>query len=170
VNDSFHVGEPAPPSRAVTVSPTAIAVTALVVALIAVAVAFLLLVNEGGEEASQAQSSAVSAADIASDRSAQSSVRNAVAAAKTAWTDASTYAGVTPEALAAIEPSLTFTSGASTADTVVSVAFADQEAGIAALSTTGTCFWWHEAAGEQYYGSGTPCTGQAAFAAADPSW
>lgn len=171
MSDSFHLGEPARrPSGSATVSATAIAVTALAVALVSVAVAFLLLVRRGGEDVAEAQASAVAAADVASDRAAQSSVRNAAAAVRTAYIDAGSYTGLTPEAIARIEPSLSFTAGVSADDTNVSVAFLDQEAGLAAQSTTGTCFWWHDDGGQQFFGSGTPCTGQAALAAAAVSW
>ena len=44
----------------------------------------------------------------AKDRSAQSSVRNALTAAKTIYTDASTYTTADATALALVEPSLTF--------------------------------------------------------------
>jgi hypothetical protein len=171
VSDSFHLGEPARrPRGGFTVSATAIAVAALVVALVSVAAAFLLLAKQGGEDIAQAEASVVVAADVASDRAAQASVRNAAAAVRTAYIDTGSYEGLTPEAIAQIEPSLSFTAGPSTGDTTVSLAFVDQEAGIAAQSTTGTCFWWHDDAGQQLFGSGTPCTGQAAFGAAGASW
>jgi hypothetical protein len=171
MSDSFHLGEPARrPRSGVPVNATAIAVTALAVSLVAVAVALLRLADRGGEDVAQAQATVIAAADVAADRAAQASVRNAAAAVRTAYTAAGSYAALTPDAIEAVEPSLTFTAGASSGDTDVSVAFVDQESGIATLSSTGTCFWWHDAAGEQFFGSGTPCTGRAALAAVGASW
>jgi hypothetical protein len=171
VSDPFHLGEPARRQRVgAAVSAGHIAVTALAVAVVAVVVAFLWLAREGGEDAAQIQASAVTAADVASDRAAQSSVRNAAAAVRTAYAEAGSYAGLTPETIGRIEPSLSFTDGISATDTNISVAFLDQEAGVAAQSATGTCFWWHDAAGQQFFGSGTPCTGQAALGASSASW
>src|SRR3954451_16155691 len=50
----------------------------------------------------------------AQDRAAQSSLRNALTAAKTIYTDGEDYAQATTAALAAVEPSLTFSAAAST--------------------------------------------------------
>ena len=44
----------------------------------------------------------------ANDRAAQSSLRNGITAAKTLFTDSSSYAGVNAAALRGVEPSLTF--------------------------------------------------------------
>src|SRR5204863_7306297 len=48
----------------------------------------------------------------AQNRAAQADLRNALVAAKTSYTDSSTYTGATTTGLAAIEPSLTYVSGA----------------------------------------------------------
>jgi type IV pilus assembly protein PilA len=79
----------------------------------------------------------------AKDRSAQSSARNALTNAKTMYADSSTYAAVTPAALLASEPSLTFQPGVSTGPKNVSVALTpvnDLWFG-AVLSATDTCFY-----------------------------
>jgi type IV pilus assembly protein PilA len=57
----------------------------------------------------------------ANDRAAQSSLRNAVTAAKTIFTDTSTYTGATVAALQGVEPSLTFQAGVSAAPKQVQV-------------------------------------------------
>jgi hypothetical protein len=134
------------------------------------AIAFLLLAKKGGEQAAAAQVTAIQAVDTAKDREAQSAVRNAIAAAKTAYVDAGSYDGVTAQSVGAIEPSLTFTSGASTGPGVVSLAAAGEDLSIAVLSESGTCFWYHGSLGGDAYGSGIPCTGQAALAAAGATW
>jgi type IV pilus assembly protein PilA len=48
----------------------------------------------------------------AQDRAVESSLRNGLTAAKTSFTDTSSYTGATAAALQAIEPSLTFQAGA----------------------------------------------------------
>lgn len=124
----------------------------------------------------------------AQDRAAQSSLRNALTAAKTAYTDVSSYAQATDTDLPAIEPSLTYLpAGTASADQgsipsfkVVSVATSnvagtDQQiwAG-AALSKSGKCFWIKDVASGAtagtFYGTGATCTGTAALASANGSF
>ena len=50
----------------------------------------------------------------AQNKAAQSDLRNALVAAKTLYTDTSSYAGATATGLATVEPSLVFVSGAGT--------------------------------------------------------
>jgi type IV pilus assembly protein PilA len=79
----------------------------------------------------------------AKDRSAQSSARNALTNAKTIYAVTATYAAVTPAALLASEPSLTFQPGVSTGPKNVSVALLPVKNlwfG-AVLSATDTCFY-----------------------------
>jgi type IV pilus assembly protein PilA len=76
----------------------------------------------------------------AQNRAAQSDLRNSLAAAKTFYTDGSTYTGVA-SGLAAIEPSLTFNTGASTtANLWVSVSGDADSFGGARMSASGTCY------------------------------
>jgi type IV pilus assembly protein PilA len=148
-----------------------VAVVAVIV--LVSAVGFVLLAKRGGEEAASAASSDLAAAAEAQDRQAQSSLRNGLAAAKTAYTDSGSYAGATAEALGQIEPSLGFTTGASTDRNTVSVVVTDQSIGLASMSDTGTCFWIRDdvAAGSTTYGSGTACTGADALSGASgPLW
>jgi len=148
-------------------------VVAVAVVVLVSAVSFVLVAKRGGEEAAKAASTDLAAAAEAKDREAQSTLRNGLAAAKTAYTDTASYAGVTPEVLVQIEPSLTFISGPSTARNTVSVAATDQSIGLAAMSESGTCFWLRddESGGGTAYGSGAPCTGAAALAGATgPLW
>jgi hypothetical protein len=152
-------------------SPAMIAAAALIVGVLALGtVAFLLLAKRGGEEVADAQVTVVQAVDPAKDAQAQSDVRNAIVAAKTAYIDAGSYDGVTPQSVGTYEPALTFTSGASTGPGVVSLAATGQDLGVAVLSESGTCFWYHGSLGGDGYGTGTPCTGQAALAATGASW
>src|SRR5437868_3722515 len=124
----------------------------------------------------------------AQDRAAQSSLRNALTAAKTAYTDASTYTTATEVELPAVEPSLCYVGAAvASADTttcngatvatvpsfkVISVAVTNggQTWSAAALSKSGTCYWIKDVASGAgagtFYDSGATCTGTAAAAAA----
>ena len=104
----------------------------------------------------------------AQDRAAQSSLRNAVTAAKTIYTDTSSYATATDANLPAVEPSLTYSADvASTGAKNVSVKTSDTVWSAAALSKSGKCFWIKEDtnAGTKF-GDGATCTGTAAAAAA----
>jgi hypothetical protein len=85
------------------------------------------------------------------------------------------YATAEGAGLTAVEPSLTY-KAKGTASTGPNDISADgtsntsQWAG-AALSASGTCFWIKDSVNTgTTYGSGTPCTGTAATAAAQPKW
>jgi type IV pilus assembly protein PilA len=111
----------------------------------------------------------------AQDRAAQASLRNALVAAKSIYTDTQSYATAEGAGLTAVEPSLTY-KAKGTASTGQNDISADgtsntgQWAG-AALSASGTCFWIKDSVSTgTTYGSGTPCTGTAATAAAQPKW
>jgi type IV pilus assembly protein PilA len=116
----------------------------------------------------------------AQNRAAQSDLRNGLAAAKTHYTDASTYAGVA-SGLATIEPSLTFNSGASTTGNLwVSVSGDTDSYGSARMSASGTCYLLTDhttSAGGDVPGTfrntaGGACTGAAALGetTSDGSW
>lgn len=79
----------------------------------------------------------------AQDRAAQSSLRNALTAAKTLYTDNSSYSGATDVGLPAVEPSLTYKAAGtdSTGQKDVSVSATDTVWAGAALSKSGRCFW-----------------------------
>ena len=73
----------------------------------------------------------------AQNRAAQSDLRNALVAAKTIYTDNSTYAGATSAAVAAVEPSLTFVTGATTGTNVGVAAINATQWAAARLSASG---------------------------------
>jgi len=125
----------------------------------------------------------------AQDRAAQSSLRNALTAAKTAYTDQSSYAQATDAQLGAIEPSLTYVPGGTLSADVVGppavpsfkVVSVDVPAGnqtweASVLSKSGTCFWIKDVATNPgagtFYGSGAAaaCHGTDAAGAAAASW
>lgn len=113
----------------------------------------------------------------AQHRAAESSLRNALVAAKTAYSDTTSYAGATPTGLQAIEPSLTYNPDnvASTDANNVSVGpylvnTADDGWAAAALAADGTCYWINDVSTSPgagtFYGTGATCTATAAQGAA----
>ncbi len=79
----------------------------------------------------------------AQDKQTQSSLRNSLAAAKTAYTDADTYTGITDATLNSLEPSITHVAAgvASTGPNQVSVSAIDASTFVlAAKSKSGSCF------------------------------
>ena len=109
----------------------------------------------------------------AQDRAAQSSLRNALTAAKTIYTDNSSYSTATDANLPAVEPSLTYKGAAvaSTGQKDVSVSAAADTWAAAAKSDSGNCYWIKEVAtAGTTFGSGATCTGTAALAAAGPAF
>jgi hypothetical protein len=129
------------------------------------------VVKSGGDAVADTTAADLHQADAARDAEAQTAVRNAVVAAKVAFTDSNSYAGVTPVVLSKIEPSFQYISGASTGSSVVSVATTPTDLGLAVMSGSGTCFYVHLSdAGADAFGSGQQCTGSAALAASGPSF
>ena len=116
------------------------------------------------------------ARERAQNRAAQSDLRNALVAAKTVYTDGSTYATADGTGLTAIEPSLTFVDGAPTAGTTeVGVsAISDTEWAAARESASGVCYYISEesSAGTQYgqTASGTACVAPTMALAPNPAW
>ena len=122
----------------------------------------------------------------AQNRAAQSDLRNALVAAKTMYTDASTYAGAIETAatgLVSVEPSLCYvaagTASVSSGATCVSgsgeaslsvAASTNVEWAAARMSASGTCYYINDtAASGTTYGStavAASCTGTLALAAA----
>jgi len=112
----------------------------------------------------------------AQNRAAQSDLRNALVAAKTMYTDASTYVGAdaTATGLTTVEPSLTYTAAAATGtDVSVAVISATQWAA-ARLSASGVCFYISDssAVGTKYgqTASGTACVVPTMALANNASW
>jgi type IV pilus assembly protein PilA len=108
----------------------------------------------------------------ANERAAQSSLRNAVTAAKTLFTDTSSYTGTTAAALTPIEPSLTFQAGVSTGPKIVQVVLnatpSATDVILSAQSASGKCYYIGDSStyGTSFAmannGGSTGCTGQTA--------
>jgi hypothetical protein len=112
----------------------------LVHLVVAAAGCALLASCTAGVEVAAARTD-VNAAGPAEDIAAQSTMQSALVAAKTAYLEAGSYAGVTADSLGQIEPALTFVTGPSTGPNMVSVAPSATTWSEAVLSTTGTCFY-----------------------------
>ncbi len=175
MQDSWSYGEPAQkrPSRPnVKVGRPLLLIGGAVLAAVLVFVMFQV-VKGGAKAAGDNVRTQLSQVDVAGDRDAQSSARNAVIAAKVFFADNGSYSGLTAAGLTEIEPSLNYVDAtqASADPQTVSVYGSSEGFGAAVLSGSGTCFWLHDSAvGVTTYGSGTPCTGRAAMAAAKPAW
>jgi hypothetical protein len=105
--------------------------------------------------------------DTAGDVQAQANLRMALSAATTAFMDAGSFASAGPDELSALEPAFGYVDGShpSTGANVVSVEATDQAWGAAVLSSSGTCFFIRTVGTAQAFGSGDPCTGEAALGA-----
>ena len=110
----------------------------------------------------------------AQNRAAQSDLRNALVAAKTIYTDNSSYAGATSGAVAGVEPSLTFVTGAATGTQVGVAAISATQWAAARLSASGVCFYISDSStvGTRYgqTASGTACVTPTMALAANTTW
>lgn len=109
--------------------------------IVVAAVAALSLTACGVAMDTQAAQQAVGAQDPAADVQAKADLQTALVAAQQAYASDGSYARVTPAALAQVEPSLSYVSGASTGPNVVSVASNASGMSAAVLSTSGACFY-----------------------------
>jgi hypothetical protein len=189
MTDSFSFGEPArrrprlerrPAPRRQPREPklgrsAGSTVVALVAAAVAIVIGFIVLsvIHSGGTAAGEAGRTAVAQIADAQDAQAQLALHQVAAAAQVLNAEApqSGLDHAAADALTAYDPALGATSAASTGPTSVSVAATAASWGAAAMSASGTCYWIHlDATGGAAYGSGTPCTGQAAMTAAGAGW
>jgi hypothetical protein len=139
---------------------------------VAAVLAFVFLrgAGEAGEQVADARSDTIAQVDRAQDVAAQASIGRALSVAGTIHAERGTFA-IDPADLSAFDPSIHFTSGASTGPTSIAYHTTASAFGVAVRSGSGTCWWARsEGSGTTAYGSGGTCTGQAALAASDPSW
>jgi hypothetical protein len=181
MDDGFNFGQPAkhPPrlgrSRPEKAAARSFDVRIVLVAaglLIAGALAFVFLrgADTAGKRITDAETDTIAQVDKAHDAAAQASVGRAVVVAQTLHAERGTFT-TDLATLSAFDPSIHFTSGASEGPDSVSYAATDSAFGAAVRSESDTCWWVKiDASGVTTYGSGTPCTGQAAMAAAAPTW
>lgn len=180
MSDAFNFGSPAKrPAKLGTVQGRRVTaafdarILLLSVGLILTAIVVFVVLRATGEAGSQvagARSETMLAIDRASDAAAQGTLASAAVVAQTAWAEQGTFPS-DPAALAAFDPSVRFTGGASTGPTSIAMSAEDAAFAAAVRSDSGTCWWVRlDAAGATTYGSGDTCTGQAAMSADAPTW
>lgn len=131
---------------------------------------FLRGADEAGTQIADRQDRAVSQIDRAHDAAAQGTVGRAVVVALSLHAESGSFT-TDLATLSAYDPGLRFTSGPSQGPTTVSYAVDATRFGAAVRSDSGTCWWARiDTDGVTTYGSGTPCTGNAAMAASASSW
>jgi hypothetical protein len=180
MSDEFHFGERAkrPARLGKARSPRARgSIDARIVWIVAgllvagvLAFVFLRSADEAGKQIGHANSQAVDQIDRAYDAAAQGSIGRAVVVAESLYAEHGTYT-TDLATLSAFDPSVRFTSGRSAGPTSIAYAATDSAFAAAVLSESGTCWWVrNDVSGVTTYGSGTPCTGDAAMAASASSW
>jgi hypothetical protein len=116
----------------------------IVLAAVIVAGAILVTSNDdppSGESSRSQQVLFIEAQTVAHDRAAQADLRNALVAAKTHYTDGSTYAGFDPEVAKFIEPSLVWYANTSAGPGVISINVAtDDDVVLSTKSASGQAF------------------------------
>jgi len=177
MSDEFHYGERAKhparlggPRAKSSIPFKLVGVVAGVV--VAAAAAFVVLsgADEAGKEIAGARSETLGQVDRAYDAAAQGTVGRAVVVAQSLYAEHGTFT-TDLATLSAFDPGLGFTSGPSTGPETVSYAVSGMEFAAAVRSGSGACWWVKiDASGVTTYGSGAPCTGEAALAASSPSW
>jgi hypothetical protein len=104
------------------------------------------------------------------DIQAKQTAASAVEMVQTLYTSEGSFATVTPRELRASGSEAHYSPRASTGADTVSVASTVEGVGIAVRSSSGTCFYAHVIPSGIAYGTGSPCTGEAALKAAAPAW
>ncbi|HET6713814.1 MAG TPA: hypothetical protein VFI59_08915 [Actinomycetota bacterium] len=122
----------------------------------------------GGDDA--AESSSVSGAQTI-DAPARSDTLEALDAARRAAAGRASFLDAGPGQLSSMARALIFVDGPSPVTGVVSVASTQGAWAAAVMGPSGTCYWLRFSPGEgPSYGTGEPCTGDAALAASSDSW
>lgn len=180
MSDEFHFGERAKhparlggPRAARSKSSIPFKLVGVVAGLVvAAAAAFVVLsgADEAGKEIAEARSGTLGQVDRAYDAAAQGTVGRAVVVAQSLYAEHGTFT-TDLATLSAFDPGLGFTSGPSTGPETVSYAVSGMEFAAAVRSGSGACWWVKiDASSATTYGSGAPCTGEAALSASSPSW
>jgi hypothetical protein len=138
--------------------------------IVAAVLAFVFLrgADEAGRRIADGQGDAVAQVARAQDVAAQAALGRAVVVVRTLYAEQGSFE---PAGLADFDPSIDFTPGASTGPTSIAYRSDGDAFGVAIRSASGTCWWTKgDSSGTTTYGSGEPCTGQAALGASQPAW
>lgn len=167
--DSFNYGKPA--KRPPQIDGHAFVYAAIAAMAVVVVFAYMRFVGRAGTAIASDQATIVNQANNAADAQAKAAAKEAQSAAAASYEEAGSFADVGPDQLALMDPSITYTVDPSTGPTVVSVASTAAAWGAAVESSSGTCYYVTiSALAQAHYGTGTPCTGQAALGASASSW
>jgi hypothetical protein len=170
--DEFHFGKPGRRGPQVNLDPRLLFVVGGLLAVAAMIFVFLNFMSKSGHEVADTQATVIQQVDHTRDVQAKQNLENALVAARQYFNENASYQGLTPAALAGVEPSLQYTDGPSPSVNVVSVAVTTDATALAIQAPSGTCFYVKDSAtAGSTFGSGTTCTGQAAMAGATAtSW
>jgi hypothetical protein len=135
-----------------------------------VVVGFLKFMGNAGKEIGADNQKMIEQVGAARDVQAQLTANQSIQNAMQVYEESGSFAQVTPQALAAAEPTFSYVATASTGPNSVSVAPTDQGVGLAVKSSSGNCLYAFVQASTTTYGTGSVCTGDAATGATDPSW
>lgn len=180
VNDEFRFGEPArhPARLGKARGPRGAPVLGAKLAwlalglLVAGVLAFVVLrgAGEAGRRIGDANSQTLAQIARAQDAAAQGTLGRSVVVAQTLYAERGSFEA-DAATLAGYDARGRFTSGSSNGPRTIAFASTETAFGAAVRSESGACWWLRtDATGVTTYGSGTTCTGQAAFAASAPSW
>ncbi len=164
--ESFAYGKAARQRPSIGRRPLLVLLAVVLVA--AVGWAVFGLTKSGGEAAVRHVEDTTKQIDTAGDVQAQANLQLAFSAAVTAYMDGGgSFSDAGPDQLSALEPDLTYVAGShpSIGPNVISVEATAQAWGGAVLSSSGTCFYLRSVGTTKAYGTGQPCTGEAAMAA-----
>src|SRR5262245_30020822 len=135
-----------------------------------VVVAFMRFMGNAGNEIGADNQRIVQQIGAAKDVQAELTANQAIQNATQVYEESGSFAAVTPQALAAAEPSFAYVTAASNGPNTVSVAPSNDGVGLAVRSSSGSCLYAYVRASGTSYGTGSTCTGEAATGATDPSW
>ena len=166
--------EPDPPPkhaasrRTVSVDGRRLAFGAIGLVLAAVSIWGFLHLE--GSDASGDESGTGTPVGSTADIQAKQTAAVAVETVQSLYASEGSFTTVTPRELRASGSDAHYSPRASTAPDTVSVASTVEGVGIAVRSSSGTCFYAHVVPSGIAYGTGSPCTGEAALKAAAPAW
>jgi hypothetical protein len=166
--------EPDPPPkhaasrRTISIDGRRVAFGAIGLVLAAVSIwGFLHL--EGSGTSGDGSATGAPSGDTA-DAQAKQTAASAVETVQSLYASDRSFANVTPRELRATGSAAAYSARASSAADTVSVASTVEGVGIAVQSSSGTCFYAHVIPSGITYGTGSPCTGEAALKATAPAW
>ena len=135
-----------------------------------VVIGFMKFMGNAGKEIGADNQKMLEQVGAARDMQAELTANRSIQNAMQVYEESGSFAQVTPQALAAAEPTFTYVTAASNGPNTVSVAATDQGVGLAVKSSSGNCLYAFVQASSTTYGTGSACTGEAATGATDPSW